>query len=206
MENAKNEYLNFMQNNYKNIVLKKPVFYNHEYALRFDLHKINRNFWESITDEYFIEGLNRANEIFYKIFHNCNELYFIYRTEKLKYSDSIFKNILGLNNSEINIFAETGIYYEEIKTSLAVIKLSIDRINYKNILESINNTDFGSRKPRVNGEIYFIHIQKAIVFHMYDDRGIDIVGINKKTIEPYYKKYNKWLLDYDRKRMDDIFK
>jgi predicted Ser/Thr protein kinase len=40
---------------------------------------------------------------------------------------------------------------------------------------------------------------------MYDDRGLDIVGINKKTLEPYYKKYNTWLLDYDRGKMDKIF-
>jgi hypothetical protein len=159
-----------------------------------------------VNNEYFIESLNMANELFYKVFYDCNELYFIYRNGKIKFSDKIFKNIMGFNKKEIYILNEKNIYEEHFNSQLAVIKLNINRINYKKICESINNTDFPSRNPRTNGEIYFIHIKDEIIFNMYDDRGLDIVGTNKETIKPYYIKYNKWLLEDDIEKMNEIFK
>jgi hypothetical protein len=203
MYGIKNEFISFMENKYKNIILKKSIFYNCEYALRFDLHDINM---DKDDDEYFIESFNRANELFYKVFCNCDELYFIYRNRKIKFNDKIFKNIIGFNKKEICIFNEKNVYEENFNSQLAVTKVNISEINYKEILESINNTDFSFRKPRTDGEIYFIHIKDEIIFNMYDDRGLDIVGTNKEIIKPYYVKYNKWLLEDDMEKMNKIFK
>jgi len=41
---------------------------------------------------------------------------------------------------------------------------------------------------------------------MYDDRGLDIIASDKDTLSPIYTKHNDWLLDYDRARMEEIFK
>jgi hypothetical protein len=189
-------------------MLKQSIFYDCKYALRFDLHDNDGVKYLNAKGEdiYFTKGLNRAKELFCEIFYDCTELYFIYRSDKIKFSDKIFSNISALNKNEIGIFSENGIYEKDLKTSLAVIKLDIHRINYENILKSINNTDFPSRRPRTNGEVYFIHVKNEIIFNMYDDRGLDIIGTNKEAIEPFYIKYNKWLLDYDREKMDEIFK
>jgi hypothetical protein len=202
---TKQEYIEFMAHRYKDIVLKCPLFYTCKYALRFDLHGVNRNSYK-IGESYFIEGLNRAAELFHKIFFDCQELYFLYRNGEIKFTDEIFTNITGLNKNEIGIINEKGIYDEDVETKLAIIKLSIDRINYKNILTAVNNTDFSRRKPSTDGEIYFIHIKDEIIFNMYDDRGLDIICTNKETIESYYENYNKWLLEYDRIKMEGIFK
>jgi hypothetical protein len=202
MDGMKNEYTNFMESKYKGIILKQSLFYDCKYALRFDLHDNDgiAYFNPKGEDAYFMEGLNRAKELFHGIFHDCSELYFIYRSDKIRFSDKIFSNISALNKNEMSIFHENGIYEENFKTALAVIKSDIHRINYENILKSINNTDFLSRRPRTEGEVYFIHIKNKIIFNMYDDRGLDIIGTNKETIEPFYIKYNKWLLDYDREK------
>ncbi|MDR2519409.1 MAG: DUF3885 domain-containing protein [Spirochaetaceae bacterium] len=203
MDGIKNEFINFMENKYKNIILRKSIFYNCEYALRFDLHDIAMN---KGNDEYFTESLHRADELFYNVFCNCDELYFIYRNGKIKWNDKIFKNIIGFHKKEIGIFNEENVYEENFHTQLAVLKVTASRINYRKILESINNTDFSSRKPRTGGEIYFIHIKDEIIFNMYDDRGLDIVGTTKEIIKPYYLKYNKWLLEDNREKMNKIFK
>ena len=202
MTDTKNEYIAFMNDKYANIVLRQSVFYSCKYALRFDLRDTDA---KTDNDEYFIEGLNRAKELFCKIFDDCGEFYFAYRNKKIRFSDKIFANIADLNECEIHTLKEKSIYDEGFDTNLAVIKLDISRVDYENILSSINHTDFPSRKPRTEGEVYFIHIKKEIIFNMYDDRGLDIAATNKETIEPFYKKYNKWLLDYDRKQMDKIF-
>jgi hypothetical protein len=202
MGRIKDEFINFMENKYKNIVLRKSIFYDAEYALRFDLHDGTMN---KDRDEYFTESLNRANELFYTVFCNCDELYFVYRNGKIRPGDKIFKHIIGCNKKEMGIFNEKNVYEENRNSRLAVLKISISGIHYRKILESINNTDFASRKPRTDGEIYFIHIKDEIIFNMYDDRGLDIVGTRKETIKPYYLTYNKWLLEDDREKMNKVF-
>jgi hypothetical protein len=207
MNNVKSEYTNFMERNYKGVVLKQSIFYNCHYALRFDLHDNDGIDYFNHTgeDAYFTEGLNRAKELFDAVFHDCREVYFIYRSGKIRFADKIFRTISELKRDEIDIFEENGIYEENFKTALAVIKLGIDRINYESILESINNSDFPDRRPRTEGEVYFIQREKEMIFSMYDDRGLDIIGTNKETLEPFYIKYNEWLLDYDRDKMDGVF-
>ncbi|TGE31087.1 DUF3885 domain-containing protein [Desulfosporosinus sp. Sb-LF] len=43
------------------------------------------------------------------------------------------------------------------------------------------------------------------MLHLYDDRGLDIVSHDKNTLMPLYQELNEWILDYDSKRMDEMF-
>lgn len=42
-------------------------------------------------------------------------------------------------------------------------------------------------------------------FSKYDDRGLDIVASERETLKSIYEQYNKWILDFDRKRVEEIF-
>jgi hypothetical protein len=74
------------------------------------------------------------------------------------------------------------------------------------LLTAVANTDF-LRQPRItqDKDIYFININKQLIFHMYDDRGLDIIAANIETLRPIYEKHNNWLLDYDREKIDKQF-
>ncbi len=54
-------------------------------------------------------------------------------------------------------------------------------------------------------DIHFVDLQKRMIVHVYDDRGMDVVAMDKETIEPFYTKFNDWLLDYDSEKMDQQF-
>lgn len=41
---------------------------------------------------------------------------------------------------------------------------------------------------------------------MYDDRGLDVVAKNKENLQKLYVMFNNWILDYDRKQIDETFK
>jgi hypothetical protein len=60
-------------------------------------------------------------------------------------------------------------------------------------------------KPRSNCSLYLFDLDRQILFHPYDDRGMDIIGSNKALLEQIYTKFNQWLLDYDRAIMDKYF-
>lgn len=134
---------------------------------------------------------------------------------KIRFSNFTFKQIDNLQKTEISYSKEYRLYEPDDKfdiRNIAIIELTSDRIQYKNILRAIGHTDFSSRQPRLDSnwfftskEVYFINIDKKLIFHMYDDRGLDIISADKEILQPIYKKHNEWILDYDREQIDKQF-
>jgi hypothetical protein len=85
-------------------------------------------------------------------------------------------------------------------------------IRYVPLLKAICYEDFAHpstilKNNQESGyEIYFLNLTKKIIFHLYDDRGCDILAANKEEIRYLYQELNDWILDYDRKRIDLLFK
>ena len=215
VQTIKQEYRQFLSNNFKELRLANPLFYSLDFGIRFDLQD-----GETDTDEYFKEVIRRAATIFQSAFDNSNEVFLVfmeykYRRRKIRFSNFTFKQIDNLKKKEISYSKESKLYFPGDKfdiRNIAIIKLIADRINYKNILTAIGNSDFGSRQPRLdnNGflsskEIYFVNIDKKLIFHMYDDRGIDIIATNIETIRPIYLKHKDWILDYDKEKIEKQF-
>ena len=136
---------------------------------------------------------------------------FKYKRSKIRFSNYVFKQIENLKKEDVCYTKEKNIYHSGI-TNVGIIKTTTDKINYTDILTAIGNTDFQSRQPRLDKknffnskEVYFINLDKKIIFNMYDDRGLDVITTDKETIRPIYGKYNHWILDYDRKKIDKLF-
>lgn len=60
-------------------------------------------------------------------------------------------------------------------------------------------------RPALSGWLYLADPARGIVVHPYDDRGMDIVGPNRALLAELYHRFNAYLLDYDRDRMDAYF-
>lgn len=236
MHSLRQEYRQFFNDNFNGFRLRGPLYYCWDYRLRFNLQtgdtynstrKILDNEGNEIlligdtsTDEYFIEGNKRASTLFKSVIDSSDRLFFVlmeykYRRKRIRFSNYAFGQILGLKESEILFFKEYELYKPGDKSDIynvALLKLTSERINYKNILAAIGNTDFPSRQPRLdkNGflsskEIYFVNIDKKVIFNMYDDRGLDIIAADKETLRPIYENFNNWILDYNRNEIDKQF-
>ncbi|EOQ30592.1 DUF3885 domain-containing protein [Bacillus cereus group sp. RP37] len=55
-------------------------------------------------------------------------------------------------------------------------------------------------------DVFLINATKDIIMFMYDDRGCEVIAKNKETIRNLYEKYKKWILDYERESIDNLFK
>ena len=73
-------------------------------------------------------------------------------------------------------------------------------------MHALINTDFRIRSPAISGECYFINKSKEIIINLYDDRGMDVIATNKNKLKDLYHNYNQWILDYDRDKIDKLFK
>src|SRR5690606_31988449 len=85
-------------------------------------------------------------------------------------------------------------------------------IRYPQLLQAICYEDFRhpSRILKNNQQsgcqIYFINLSQKLIYHLYDDRGCDIIAADKEDIRYLYDQYNDWILDYDREKIDAVFK
>ncbi|WP_443951814.1 DUF3885 domain-containing protein [Priestia megaterium] len=85
-------------------------------------------------------------------------------------------------------------------------------LKYVQLLKAICYEDFAhpssilKSNPQSGYDIYFINLSKEIIFHLYDDRGCDVLASNKESIKFLYEEYNHWILDYDREEIDLLFK
>ena len=216
MLTVKEEYRLLLRNNFNGLRLRKPLFYSWNTGLRFDLQVENTN-----TDEYFEEVNRRASTIFQTAFDSSDKIFVIfmdykYRRQKIRNSNFVFKQIQNLKNTEITYTKEKQIYQPDEKfdiRNVAIIKTLVERVNFRSILTAIGNSDFPERKPRLEissvfsaKEVYFINIDKKLIFNMYDDRGLDLIAAEVETLRPIYEKHNDWLLEYDRKKIDNMFK
>jgi hypothetical protein len=67
-------------------------------------------------------------------------------------------------------------------------------------------TDFGSFRPNPQCSFYLMDIERCLLAHPYDDRGMDLIGENHELLSQVYFRFNSMLLDHDRATMDKTFK
>ena len=73
------------------------------------------------------------------------------------------------------------------------------------ILEEIIKADLGSGNFFLTSSVYFVCTKDTVLFHLYDNRGADLVTDKKEKIQHIYYELNDLILDYDREKIDNIF-
>lgn len=74
------------------------------------------------------------------------------------------------------------------------------------VLRNIILSDFVPDCSALGQSVFFFDCDRHLLFHLYDDRGLDIASASPQSIEPLHREYNSWILDYDRERTDNLFK
>ena len=86
---------------------------------------------------------------------------------------------------------------------MALLKAKAGDIDYKNMFAKLAYKDF----PWMNNyDVFLLNIDKQLIYHMYDDRGLDIIGADKSTLKKIYTQHNDIILDCDRPKIDLTFK
>ncbi|MCQ6959000.1 DUF3885 domain-containing protein [Mucilaginibacter aquariorum] len=215
MKDGIKEYHQFLADNFPGLKLNKPLFYNWGKALRFDLERNFDNDSNSVL--YFDEVIKRAVTLYEASFKPNDNAFFILRQYKFKKGkirtgNYFFKQLTGLNKVDVSYCSIKSFNYSKDTFNIAIGETLVKQINISNILSAIAL----SNMPRIKSfekfynidlpfEIYFINKDKKLIFHMYDNRGLDILGDNVEAIRPMYTTYNNWILDYDRKQMNSLF-
>jgi hypothetical protein len=229
VQTSKQEYRTFLHENFKGLRVGKPLFYSWRFAIRFDLQiertvhhtKIVTDDAGSVDEEkYFEEVIKRANTLFSSVFTPTDSIFLVFmeykhRRRKIRSTNFVFKNIKNFEKSDLAYTKEYRLYDPSDKSdvrNVALLKCSVDRIHHHQMLTAIGNSDFPHRQPRPNRrhsfsspEVYFVNIDRKIIFHMYDDRGLDIISSTQEALAPIYATYNDWILHDNRQQIDKVF-
>lgn len=198
-----NEYLS-------NIIFEPPFYYNNDFGIRFELGPPNRNV---DNDTYFNVVRERILALFLAIFKEKHPVYIVgvsYEPNgdldgyiegaidfRQYFADHKIDNFLNKEDYDDETLELTGYY------KFYSLECKLTEINYIDLLGLIGG--FTQNDSYLNSRIYFIEPQSKLVFHIYDNRGLDIVSPTKKALVYLYKEFNEWILDYDRDEIDKIF-
>ena len=181
-----------------------PIFYQAMYGLRFEMgigDPTDERF--RIIPTHFEEAIHRAQSIY-----QATEPYDILRINVWLDSE---------NEAEIpNYFTSLGLpeydesyiethYSDGYEYQIKACYWDLRKLTFKwnKLFHDIVYTDF--KEPHfLASNVFFLNTKAEILYHLYDDRGLDVVATDKMTLQPIYQNYHSWLLDYDREAMKKV--
>ncbi|ALC85240.1 hypothetical protein AM499_04975 [Bacillus sp. FJAT-22090] len=208
---------NFMNENFPNLELRPALFYNWDIGIRFQLG-VDYDSDYCYENRPYLKGVyNRAITLFKTLHLQKDEIFVVANVND--FGDfAAFNRKLNIfskyiqDKSVLNKLTHTTLPYVfpeddedgKYKTHRFILKCKTSEIKYIPLLKAICNQDMGI-KPKIYHDVFFINIKKETIFHVYDDRGCDLLATSPESIRDIYDKYNDWILDYDRNEIDQVF-
>ena len=178
----------YMLETFPNLELRPPLFYNGDIGIRFKLG-VNYDYNNIYENCPYLEGVyNRAITLFQSLHSKTDDIYIVVDVndfadgETFKHKLNIFSkyvkeksDLFKLQKNTIPyVFPEDdedGLY----KTHRFTLKCKVSDLKYIPMLKAICNQDMGI-KPSIFHRVYFINVNKNTIFHIYDDRGCDVLA------------------------------
>ena len=208
------KFQEFMNENYPELELKPPLFYNWDIGIRFALGEEEE--FDCPNNLYAFNCYKRAFALFESLHSPEEELFIVMdvndfdKGRKLKHQLRNFPSYVSrpilyrLKHTVLPYLFpdedEEGLY----KTHRFTLACKTFEIKYVPLLKAICNQDL-ALNPKLFHRVYFINTNRKTVFHVYDDRGCDLLATSPDSIWNVYKRCNEWILDYDRPAIDQMF-
>ncbi len=206
----------YLESHFPGLSLEGALFYCWDIGIRFEIGPAEIGVWKDLNkkvfnNEYFDIALDRSLLIFDFLFSPDDEIVLIYKIfsdgrKKIK-KRSFLTRVLSPNVYEnIKFSTSRKMWGKSYCCKIASIKLPKSDVNYKQVFDAVINQDFDIRgKNYTQGQFYFINVTKKLIFHLYDDRGLDVVAQDRSNLAGIYKEHNDLILDYEREKIDQIF-
>ncbi|WP_308722225.1 DUF3885 domain-containing protein [Paenibacillus polysaccharolyticus] len=202
--------LHFINEHLPNVIFESPFYYNNEYSIRFELGPPDSNI---DNNTYYNVVRERIVALFLAIFTENHPMYIVgVSYEALGDLDGYIEGAIDFRQYSAAHTIENLLNKEDMDEETLELtghdrfyslECTPSNIDYIDILGLLGG--FSQSGSYLSSRIYFIDQQSQLVFHIYD-RGLDIVSPTKEVLVYLYKEFNDWILDYDRKEIDKVFK
>ncbi len=194
--------------------LQLPIFYECPVSLRFETGDPELEIFlteKKLNPKYLRSALWRTSFLYEKTAPFDTLLWVLYRTPDV---DSDVDEIIDRFCRLTHLPSPAEVYQQEVTTAaeepMTRILLFWDMEDtppkIQPLFEEIVHSDFkGLGFRELSSAIFFFDTTRHLLFHPYDDRGLDIVGKSPEDIRYLYEGCRNWLLEYDMERMKNIF-
>jgi hypothetical protein len=210
----------YLSSTFPGLVLAPPLFYSWPVAIRFDLNA------EEAEHAYAETVLCRATTLYESIFQPNDMCFlvsgishYISRSHSSPRSGPRFGNPQRANIFQLSRRYALGLHgvagrqriiehedkNNDLVTTFRWTQITTRQIGYKFILNGLNQSRYRFRGLRIDDQLYFVNCTRNIIFHMYDDRGADVIATKVDDLRSLYITHSGWILEYDRRRIDKVF-
>jgi hypothetical protein len=197
--------------------LPNALFCHFKYGLRFSL--ADEAFDRSTPIPRLLQGIDRARAISRTLFQNSSSVSALFSyvrstSEHPSYDETNeYWTSLGLCCSlgrpspcEVNVDGSTGFAEYLYCVDLPALLPGGDMVLWSALTSEVEFSRMGvAFTVKHGGEYYLVDFSRAVILHVYDDRGMDVVSMSPEPLKAIYWRYAEWLLDSDRPRMDATF-
>ena len=168
------------------------LFYKVEQSLRFEL-----SLGGSYIDQ-FSTAYDRGRKVLARAFEDAERFIFVFSNFGGSSSQFSRSTLRSLNNCGIHV-SRPYEYWSVSERTFIAFEGKREQVIYA--LWGALASDLGIR-PRLTCRVHIAAPEIGVLTHPYDDRGMDIIGSNLPRLKSLYNEFNRWLLDYDREKMD----
>lgn len=202
----------YLQKYFPNLMLCPPLFYNWDDGIRFELG--NPPMFKVDKALYMEQVYDRALSIYRHLHKNNDEIYvvtnahFADEPNPIRRKPKVYrryinnKDVLKCLQHKVIPYVFADVYeIDDFETHRFILKCYGSDIKYGSLIKAICNNDVAIR-PSIYHDVFFVNISAGTIFHVYDDRGCDVVASSKEALINIYRDYYEWILKYDRARID----
>ncbi|TCN26275.1 DUF3885 domain-containing protein [Mesobacillus foraminis] len=206
-----NDYLGRM---FPSLLLSPGLFYRWEIGIRFELG-INYTPDLAYVNSPYLQGVYKRAITLFEELHSPNDSIFIvidiyddghgYRNRKFLRRFIKEKSLLYQLRHETlpDVYSEES-EEDSSKIFRFTLRCRPSDLKYTSMLKAICNQDMGI-KPSLSHTVYFMNLSRNTIFHVYDDRGCDVLGASPDSLKGVYERFSDWILEYDRDEIDKVF-
>lgn len=211
----------FMNEHFNSLTLRPALFYAWKYGIRFEIAMS----WAEHEDKNNLQQIHeRSTSIFDHVFQDTDEILLItdilcekndtfLQKRPIKVYQRYVKNKKLIKKLRHSILPNVDPYDDEdMSKHRFMLSCKKSDVRYHRLLSAISYEDYShptrilKNNYQAGCEIYFVNITRKMIYHLYDDRGCDVIASKKEDLRPLYLTYNDWILDYDRDQIDQLFK
>lgn len=192
--------------------LEHPLFYHAPVAIRFEIGGdepvyLGENTGQLTPNPVYVQnGLERAVTIYRSIPEPPDILRIdgYPEEEPTEVLLTVIRQRTGLPAPHEQITAmeinEDGDTYSQVQFYWDLRKISFQS---EQLLREIILGDIGGW----NGFVSSVYLTGPgpFLYHLYDDRGLDVLGGSRELLLPLYRQFHDWVLGYDMERIDRLF-
>lgn len=104
--------------------------------------------------------------------------------------------LVGVGGEELPyLYADDADEAASVRSCRFCIPCRVSDIRVRPLLTAIANRDFPPLKPRVIDDCYFVNTTKNTIFHMFDDRGADVISADPAVWQRIAAEFEGWVVN-----------